>query len=189
MTSKRTVVAVAALGVILLVVSSTQEWVSGVVRDAVLADAQVSLKGSKAAPACIGAAFVGAAAVLAALTTGRIARWFSAALVPLSGLLALGDAIKLIRDPAATVRDRAATAAGHTGGLHISVQLSPWVWVGVLGAVVLTVAGVLCLAGVRRWSGLSSSYDAPTGKKAPVVSDWDRLSAGDDPTSDDQEQG
>ncbi len=189
MTSKRTVVAVAALGVILLVVSGTQDWVSGVVHDAVLADADVSLRGSKVAPACIGAAFVGAAAVLAALTTGRVARWFAAALVPLSGLLAVGDAIKVIHDPAATVRDRAATAAGHTGGLHVTVQMSPWVWVGLLGAVILTVAGVLCLAGVRRWSGLSSSYDAPASKKAAAVSDWDRLSAGDDPTSDDQEQG
>src|SRR5699024_10705648 len=83
-TSKRTVVAVAALGVILLVVSGSQDWVSGVVHDAVLADADVSLRGSKVAPACIGAAFVGAAAVLAALTTGRVARWFAAALVPLS---------------------------------------------------------------------------------------------------------
>lgn len=186
MTSKRTVFVVAALGVVLLVVAGTRTWVTGDLNDAVLQHAQVTVTGSKAAPACLGAAFVGAAATIAALTTGRIARWISAVLVLLAGLLALVGALWVVQDPSGAVQSRAASATGHTGHVAASAALTIWPWVGVLGAVLLTIGGACCVLGVRRWSGLSSSYDAPTGKREKVVSDWDRLSAGDDPTSDDQ---
>lgn len=190
MTSKRTIFALGAVAVVVIVVASMQVWVSGTVDDSVLAHTEVTVKGSKAAPACIGAAFVGAAAVLAALTTGRIARWISAVLVLLAGLLALGSALWVLRDPGATLASRAAEATGHTGGLQIEPQLSAWIWVGVVGAALLVVTGILCVAGVRGWSGLSSSYDAPTGQPAQsTMSPWDRLSAGDDPTSDDEDRG
>ncbi len=190
MTSKRTVLALGVVAVVLIVLASTRGWVSGTVDDSVLAHTEVTVKGSKAAPACIGAAFVGGAAVLAALTTGRIARWVSAVLALLAGLLALGSALWVLHDPGATLTSRAAEATGHTGGLDIEPHLSAWTWVGVLGAVILVVTGVLCLAGVRRWSGLSSSYDAPTGRRPrSTMSDWDRLSAGEDPTSDDDDRG
>jgi len=188
MTSKRNVLLVGAVAVLLLLVASSRTWVEGTVSDAVLQNARVTVSGSKAAPATVAAALVGAAAIVAALTTGRVARWIAAVLALLSGLLALGSALWLLHDPEGAVQSRASGVTGRTGHVAASSSLTFWVWVGVLGGVLLTLAGALCIAGVRRWSGLSSAYDAPEAKRAPKVSDWDRLSAGDDPTADDDDE-
>ena len=64
------------------------------------------------------------------------------------------------------------------GTLLLKLLLAP-------GLVVLTtLAGLAALAGARRWAGLSSTYEAPARSRERVVSDWDRLSLGEDPTRD-----
>ncbi|TWP33573.1 Trp biosynthesis-associated membrane protein [Leekyejoonella antrihumi] len=188
MTSKRNVLLLGALGVLLILVASSRTWVNGTVGDAVLQNAQLSVSGSKASPAGVAAALVGAAAIVVAVTTGRVARWVAAVLALLSGLLALGGAIWLVQNPSAAVRSRAASVTGRTGHVAVHTSLTFWVWIGVFGGVLLTMAGALCIAGVRQWSGLSSAYDAPATAKVARVSDWDRLSVGDDPTADDDDE-
>lgn len=184
MTSKRTVMLVGLIAVALLGVASTRTWVNASLADAVLQQAHLAVNGSGAAPTCVAAAFVGAAGIIAALTTGPIARWVAAALVLLSGVLALVGVILLIQDPQGAIRGRVGSATGRIGNVAATTSLTVWVWVALVGAVALTAAGVLTLAGVRRWSGLSSSYETPRAARARKVSDWDRLSAGDDPTRD-----
>ena len=65
MIGKRSVLLTGALAVILLVAANTRTWVNGSVTDAVLQGAHTAASGSKASPALLAAALVGAAAVLA----------------------------------------------------------------------------------------------------------------------------
>lgn len=184
MSSKRTVVLVGALAVILLVAANTRTWVSGSVTDAVLHGAHTTASGSKAAPALLAAALVGAAAVLATLTTGRIARWIAAALTLVAGAVSVIAVIVVVRDPVKILGDVATTMTGHTGDRKVTADLTIWPWVALFGGVLLVLTGVLALIGARTWSGLSSRYDAPTTPKPTKRSDWDMLTDGEDPTDD-----
>jgi hypothetical protein len=75
-----------------------------------------------------------------------------------------------------------------------SITPSPWpVFAIAIGALVI-VAAIWILASSRAWPGASRRYDAPTGNDGTpastpsveptfsTVSDWDSLSAGEDPT-------
>lgn len=182
MTSKRSVLLVGALAVILLVLADGRTWITGAVTDAVLQQAHTAASGSKAAPALLATALVGAAAVLATLTTGRVPRWIAAVLTVLAGVVAGVLTIAAVRRPAQALGDVATTMTGHTGDRTVDASLTVWPWVALLGAVLLTLTGLLAVAGARRWSGLSSRYDAPSSEPVRTRSDWDMLSEGEDPT-------
>lgn len=184
MTSKRSVFGIGLISVLLLLLSGSRTWVTGSVADAVLQGARVRVGGSSAAPIVTAGALVGAAAVVALLTAGRLPRLFASAFAALAGVLALLGTLGVVRDPDGTVRDHAAGSTGHIGDAVAHGALTFWPWVGVLGAVLLIATGILALIGGCRWSGLSSRYDAPTSPTRKV-SAWDRLSQGDDPTADD----
>lgn len=182
MIGKRSILLVGAVAVLLMVAANTRTWVSGSVTDAVLQSAHTTASGSKSAPALLAAALVGAAAVLATLTTGRIARWIAAVLTLVAGIVAVVAVIVVVRDPVKILGDVATTMTGHTGDRKVAADLTIWPWVALLGAVLLVLTGVLAILGARNWSGLSSRYDAPTTPKATKRSDWDMLTDGEDPT-------
>lgn len=184
MTTKRSILLVGAVAVLLLIAANTRTWVSGSVTDAVLQGASTTASGSKSAPALLAAALVGAAAVLATLTTGRVARWIAAVLTLIAGIVAVWAVIVVVRDPVKILGDVATSMTGHTGDRTVDADLTVWPWVALLGGFLLALTGVLAIVGVRSWSGLSSRYDAPTTPKATKRSDWDMLTEGEDPTAD-----
>lgn len=182
MTSKRSVLVVGALAVILMVAANTRTWVSGSVTDAVLAQAHTTASGGQAAPALLASALVGAAAVIATLTTGRVPRWIAAVITLLAGLVSVVVTIVAVRDPAGALGDVATAMTGHTGDRTVRASLTIWPWVALLGGVLLVLTGLLAIVGARSWSGLSSRYDAPGAAPVRSRSDWDMLSDGEDPT-------
>lgn len=181
---KRLVFLIIAVAVAVLMFAATRTWVTGTVSDAVLSDVKVSVAGSSAAPGVFAAALVGAAAGVVALTAGRIARWIAAAFVLLSGVLALISVVMVMVNPDGPVSDQAAATTGRTGSVGAHGTLTPWVWLALAAAILLVAAGVLTLVAVRRWGGLSGRYDAPAGRAPAPVSDWDKLTAGLDPTAE-----
>ncbi|XAS75451.1 Trp biosynthesis-associated membrane protein [Dermatophilaceae bacterium Sec6.4] len=184
MTSKRSVFFLGLVAVLLLLLAASRTWVHGNIADAVLEQSKVAIGGSGAAPLVPAGALMGAAAVIALLTAGRIARLIATFATALAGVLAMIGALLVVNDPAAVVRARAATSTGRTGEAVVNGSLTFWPWVAVLGAAVLVAVAIQAGIGGRRWNGLSSRYDAPTAKVAQT-SAWDRLSAGEDPTVDD----
>lgn len=184
MTTKRSVFLIGLVAVLLLLLAGSRTWVTGSVADAVLQRAEVRVGGSSAAPVVTAGALVGAAAVIALLTAGRVPRSIASVLAALAGVLAIYGTLRVITDPEGAIRDHAAGSTGHTGDAVAHGALTFWPWVGVLGAVLLILTGVLGFLGGRRWSGLSSRYDAPASRTR-TVSAWDRLSEGEDPTTDD----
>ncbi|NHN54982.1 Trp biosynthesis-associated membrane protein [Calidifontibacter sp. DB0510] len=181
MTSRRTVIIVGVLGVVLALIAASRTWVSGTLNDAVLQGTRVNVSGGKAAPTLIAGALVGAAAFLAILTTGRVARRIAAVLAVLGGLLCATGVVMVISDPSAPLRDQASAATGRTGAVGVDATLNGWPWLALIGGVLITVAGLASLLLAGRWSGLGRSYDAPAAPRAK--DDWDALSEGDDPTA------
>ncbi len=187
MTTKRNVFVLGLVSVLLLLLSGSRTWVQGTISDVVLANSTVTVSGSSAAPVLTAGALVGAAAVIAVLTAGRIARLIAASLAGLAGVIALIAAFGVVRDPRAAVAARGAGSTGRTGDVAAQGVLTFWPWVGILGALLLTATGVLAFLGGRRWSGLSSKYDAPNAPDRRT-SAWDQLSSGADPTADDPDE-
>ncbi|AKU16750.1 Trp biosynthesis-associated membrane protein [Luteipulveratus mongoliensis] len=185
MTAKRTVLIEVLVAAVVLLACSARTWVEGTVSDVVLQDSTVSVSGSKAAAGVVAGALVGAAAAVATATGGRIVRWVGAIAALLAGLLAVVLTLRVILDPSDVVGRQAATTTGRTGSVEADGSVTVWVWIALVGALLLLAAGASATVGMRRWAGLSSRYDAPTADKpARQESDWERLSKGEDPTAD-----
>lgn len=189
MRGKPAVLVLGVLGAAVVVVAASRTWVTGRVSDAVLGSASLEVTGSEAAPGLVALALVVAAATVAALTTGRVARMLALALDAGALLAAAWLTVRVLLVPEAVLGPVAAAAAGRTGSLPTTASASAWPWVALAALAGAGAGVVLAVSGARSWSGLSSRYDAPTGgggvgsRGERVSSDWDRLSAGEDPTA------
>ncbi|HYN30513.1 MAG TPA: Trp biosynthesis-associated membrane protein [Dermatophilaceae bacterium] len=209
LTGKAGMVLLALLGAAVVVVAASRPWVTGRVSDAVLGTSTLSATGGESAPGLVALALVVAAAALAVVTTGRVARTVALVLHLGAVLGAIALTVRVLLDPEGVLGPRAAAAAGRTGSLPTTAATTAWPWVALAGLAVALGSWVLALAGRRRWGGLSSRYDAPAGEaREPgeagkagdasaggpptaasqgargerVSSQWDQLSAGIDPT-------
>lgn len=174
--------------VVTLLASGARTWVNGRVSDPVLAETAVSVSGSDAAAGVVATALVGAAAVLAALTGGRVVRWIGAGALMLAGVLVVVLVLQVLLDPEAAVGRQAAELTGRTGSIDATGEPTFWVFLSLLAGAVLILTGGASLLSVRSWGGLSSRYEPPGEEPGPsprateAESDWDRLSRGEDPT-------
>lgn len=178
---KLLVLGTAVAAAVVLLASGARTWVTGTVRDSVLANSSVSVSGREAAAGVLAAALVAAAAALAAVTGGRIVRWVGAGALTAAGALVCVLTVPVLADAAAVVGRRAATETGRTGAVDATGDPTAWAVVALVAGGVLALAGGAALVSVRRWSGLSNRYEAPTSRTVDE-SDWDRLSRGEDPT-------
>ncbi|CAN7421526.1 Trp biosynthesis-associated membrane protein [Knoellia sp. LjRoot47] len=174
-----TLILLVVLGALLVIVTASRTWLTGSVDDVVLGQSSVSATGSEVAGGVVALALVVVAGAVASATAGPRAR--IVALV-LTGLATLGGVVivaRVLLDPDGALGPIAAAAAGRTGSIETHATPGGWPWVAVVGFVLAGLA-LLGLARVRRVApGLSSRYEAPG--RAPE-SDWDQLSAGEDPT-------
>ncbi|YAL81959.1 Trp biosynthesis-associated membrane protein [Dermacoccaceae bacterium W4C1] len=181
-----------ALGVVIVLIAAGRTWAHGSeIGGGALGSADTTVSGREAAAGAVGASLVALAALLAALTGGRIVRRIGAIALIGAGLLTAGLSLRVLLDPQASVGQAVAEGTARRGSVEVIASATPWVWAGVIAGIAITLAGVLALAGVRDWGGLSSRYDAPVAdgedpasaeRATPQESDWDRLSRGEDPT-------
>jgi Tryptophan-associated transmembrane protein (Trp_oprn_chp) len=184
---KLLVLGTAAAAILVLLAGGARTWVTGQVSDPVLAQTAVTVTGREAAAGVVATALVAAAAALAAVTGGRVVRWIGAIALTAAGLLAGALTLTVLLDAGAVVGRQAATQTGRTGSVEATGDPTMWVYLSLLAAAVLVLAGGAAVLGVRRWGGLASRYDAPTEAQparrgVEEESDWDRLSRGEDPT-------
>lgn len=172
-------VLVVILGALLVVVTASRTWLTGSVDDVVLGARSVDATGAQAAGGVVALALVVVAGAIASATAGPRARVVALVLTALGVLAGVASIVRVLLDPNAVIGPIAAAAAGRSGSLEAHSSVNAWPWVALLGFVL---AG-LALAGLTRSRrvapGLSSRYEAPG--RAPE-SDWDQLSAGEDPT-------
>ncbi len=172
-----------------LLVLGFRPWVEGAVDDAVLGASRVSATGAEVAPGLSAVALVLAAAVVAVVATGRVARVVALVLWAGSLVAAAVLVVRVLADPAGVLGPVAAARVGRTGSVEAVAHPTAWPWLALVAVLLAAVSLVGALLGVRRWAGPSSRYDVPTGDEhvagprgERVTSDWDELSAGRDPT-------
>lgn len=172
-------VLIVVLGALAVIVTASRTWVTGSVDDVVLGQTTVSATGSEVAGGVVALALVVVAGAVASATAGARARVVALVLTTLSALGGVALVARVLLDPEGALGPVAAAAAGRTGSIETHAAATGWPWTAAAGFVL---AG-LALAGLARSRraarGLSSRYEAPG--RAPA-SDWDQLSAGEDPT-------
>ncbi|MGL5816098.1 MAG: Trp biosynthesis-associated membrane protein [Phycicoccus sp.] len=184
--------AVALLGLLAaagLLAAGFQPWATGAVDDAVLGATRVSATGSEVAPGLSVVALAVAAAVVAVVAAGRVGRVVALAGYALCLAGATSLTVRVLADPGGVLEPLAATRVGRTGTVATTqAAATGWPWLA-LAAVAVGAVGLLAgLAGARSWGAPTARYDVPRGRDATgprgerVSSDWDRLSAGQDPT-------
>jgi uncharacterized membrane protein (TIGR02234 family) len=175
-------------GAALLITTRTWQTIH-VTRPRPLADLDVSIDGRGLDGALLGAVLVALAGVVAVLATKGVARQVVGGLIAAAGVL-LGW--RAVANLAAVGRTRALElvtsrkgSVGITSASATRVTTHPsWPVLTVVAAVLVIGAGVLVAAFGRRWSSMSTRYEAPTSK--PAAGDeamWTALDRGDDPTS------
>ena len=190
LSSKGVVVLLALVGAGGLLVSAFRPWVTGAVDDAVLGATRISATGSEVAPGLTAVALAIAAAAIAVVAAGRIARVVAVVAYAVCLAVAAGLAVRVIADPNGVLGPVGASRVGRTGSVETVASTTAWPWVALLACGVALLGLVGAVAGIRRWGGPSARYDAPGGTASDVPgprgervrSDWDELSAGRDPT-------
>ena len=182
LTRKRTVLAVILTAAFITLISGSRQWVSGSVVDAVLGASALRAAGSDIAPGALAAALVGLAAAVAAATSSPVVRVVAACSALMAAVLGATVIIVVLADPAGALDRLAAAGAGRSGAFATHGQAGSWAWVALAAMLVMGLGALGALVGGPRWHGLSSKYEA--GEPASEhVSDWDRLSRGEDPTA------
>ena len=190
LSGKGVVVLLALLGATGLLVSAFRPWVTGAVDDAVLGATRISATGSEVAPGLTAVALAIAAAAIALVAAGRVARLVAAVAYAVCLVIATALAVRVLLDPAAVLGPVGASRVGRTGSVETVADTTVWPWVALLACLVALLGLVGALVGLRSWGRPSARYDAPGTGGADVAgprgervrSDWDELSAGRDPT-------
>ena len=187
-TSKGAVALLAVVGAFVLLVSGSRTWVTGTVDDPVLGASRITGTGGDVASGVVALALVAAAAALASTTSGPVVRRVTLVVLGLAAIAEGFLACRVLLDPSGSLGALAARSTGRTGSVETHASVTAWPWLGLLATLLLLAAAVLGWLGARRWRALSARYEAPgatgTGARGQRVgSDWDRLDAGEDPTT------
>ncbi|MFV0462348.1 MAG: Trp biosynthesis-associated membrane protein [Nostocoides sp.] len=185
-----TAVLLTVAGAGLVVLTGSRLWATSSVTDTGLGTTAAAVTGVQAVGPLIALVLAAAAGGLAAVTAGRVGRLIGTIVLCGATLIDAILVVRFLADPATVVGQVAAEAMGRTGSLPVSPTATIWPWLALAGLALLLLAGVVAALGIRSWRGLSGRYDAaadaesagPRGER--VASDWERLSAGEDPTAD-----
>lgn len=167
------------LGALVVVVTASRTWLTGSVDDVVLGQTSVSATGAEAAGGVVALALVVVAGAVASAAAGPRVRVVALVLTGLAALSGIASVARVVLDPDAVLGPIAAAAAGRTGSLETSSAVNAWPWVAILGFALAALALAVLATTRRAVRGLPARYDAPG--RTPQ-SDWDQLSAGEDPT-------
>lgn len=186
-TTKSGVVLLALVGAGLLLVSGSRTWVTGTVDDAVLGASRVSGTGTQVASGVVALALAALAAAIASTTSGRVVRRVTLVLLLLVAVAEAFFVGRVLLDPSGVLGSVAAASTGRTGTIETRAAVTAWPWLALIAVVLLGACAVGGWVGQRRWQGLGSRYETPTDRAGArgqrVASDWDRLDAGEDPTT------
>lgn len=190
-----------ALGIVALLAGATMfawsaTWFMIELAPGASLDSAVPVGGDAAAPALVPLSLAALALVGALAIAAPIVRVVLAGILALLGAGISATGALAIARPDRAIASSVTTVTGLDGDRAIDsavamVATTPWPAVTItLGVLVIASAVILALT-TRRWPGASRRYDgrdaaggtATTAQTpASAVSDWDSLSAGDDPT-------
>ena len=188
------VVAACALGGGLVLGAAGRTWLRiSAQRRSALADVTLSLSGRSLEPLVAGLGLVGLAGVVGLLATRRWGRLVVAALVALSGLVVVVQALTRVAAPGTAAAQKLLEDSGRAGGLAANPAITTtafpaWPLLAAAGGLLLVLGGLVALVRSRRWPSMSARYENPATRARRPRTDaavWDALSRGDDPTAAD----
>jgi hypothetical protein len=187
---KNTIMLATAVFSLLTLVAWTQVWFGVTLTD----DTHLEIAGEVAAPALSALALASLVLVGALSIAGPVFRIVFGLLEALIGVAVVFSAVVALQDPVVASASAVSDATGVAGAQSIAdlvqtVDPSIWPPVALVVGVLLVVAGLAIVVTGRRWPGSSRKYNAtrlePVKRERTSVDDWDALSSGDDPTTND----
>lgn len=194
--SKRTVVFGVLIAAVIVIAAASQTWVQLTLDPSVTPQANMAVSGvdaNKAITPIVIALLVGGIVLSIA---GKVFRIVLGVLIALLSASAGWAAISVLRFPVAAASGQLTEISGITGGAEQDIVVTHattvWPWVSVVGAVLGVIFGVFVVFFGHRWkvAGQKYSRDRVATKQTSDdaepdrISDWDRLSDGEDPTDD-----
>jgi len=179
------VLAVLALGGV-VVLASTQVFSTVVPVDG----KPVPVTGQGVAPALAPLGIVLLALAGALTIAGRIARIVLGLVLVLLGAMVVLLTLPNALDAAAGTRGAVSTATGVIGHVTAVAHGTGWPLVAAAAGVLAAIAGGVVLLRSPGWPSGSSRYRQsanPGGRRSDPVDEWDALTAGSDPTHDDDQ--
>jgi len=168
--------------------AATRTWVLVNVDATTVQVPQIVVDGSQAAPAVTALCVVVLAGALALLIGGKIVRYIIAVISLLAGGGIIGAGLNVALNPSGAAASALAEATG-LKDISGSYQLTAWPVVAAVAGVLIVIQGICVLLGARHWVKTSKYDRAPKQGRQPgrsaardSISDWEQLSAGDDPT-------
>jgi uncharacterized membrane protein (TIGR02234 family) len=189
LTGRPAVIGLAALTALGTAVTARQPWLRGSVDDAMIGGSLQEVTGQEAVTGFVALGLVVLAGAVAAAATRRLGRRVAAVVLLATGATMAVLVTGVLLDPDAVLGTAAAAVTGRTGTLEAAAEPTLWAYLALLPALGALVTGALAWRGVRNWPLPSAAYDRPDterpGRRGErVASDWERLSEGDDPTTD-----
>lgn len=176
-------------GALLALAAAGQDWAVAVAVDPVLGQTETPVTGTQVGATVTAGGLLAGAALLAGLTGGRGVRRI-AALGALAGAALVawpGGRLLLETEPA--VLSALSRATGVHGGNSLvlsSVRVTAWPWLDLLAAALLVGGAAGAWRRSHRDGATPASGAEPDagGDTRTPISDWDRLSEGEDPTDE-----
>lgn len=173
---RRAVVAVGLLAGLGAAIAAMPVWIHGAAIDQLGAGRPASVTGAAAATVSLPAALSVAAAILAGVLARGLVRRLCGVLAAGCGALVVVASLGAIVDP-----------SGALSGSLVSPQIveqarvTAWPWVAALLSVIAVFAG-LAMA-TASWQEAPGRYERNSQGQDQRASEWDQLSAGQDPTA------
>ena len=151
----------ALLGAGLLLVSAFRPWVTGSVDD-VLGATRLSATGAEVAPGLSAVALAIAAAAIAMVAAGRIARVVAVVAYAVCVAVAVVLAVRVLLDPEGVLGPVAASRVGRTGSVETVAEATIWPWVALAG-----LRHRPGRPGRRAWSACAAGAGRPGATRCP----------------------
>ncbi len=177
--SRRAVLALLALGAVLVLVGTSRTWVT-LTLSTDLGTQTAQVPGSALVPVAAAAGVVALAGTLAALVSRSVGRRVVGALVLVVTAAALVQALPVVLAMDARARVWWAVEVSSAAADASAATAPVWPALTLLGLVTVAVGAVALLAGASGWSGLSGRYEATA---TPRTDPWTALDRGEDPTA------
>lgn len=175
MTSRRTALTLLIVSAAAMLIACSFKWATAVV--SVLGGAgmrEVTATGSEVVPAAVSLAIVGLAGALAILALKSWARQAVGVLIVVISVVIEISVFRFAVNPTVDVGN----------DIVKSVTLSFWWILVMLLALGMLASGLITVGSSRSWGAMGTKYEGEAARKESVLSPWDALNAGQDPTSD-----
>jgi hypothetical protein len=173
-------------------VAWTQLWFTDSVSETTTSRLALAVTGDVAAPSLSAFSLAGLALVAALTIAGPVLRIVLGILQFAIGSGIVATTAAALANPVAASADAVTKVTGVSGSHSVAALVSAstqtaWPWLALAFGALTAILGIFIAITSRRWPGSSRRYqtaqDAEQEISSNPVSDWDRLSGGNDPTS------